>query len=156
MIVYEANGDRLWFEGIPHHEARPDADARAFDLAWSASGSVVFAHLPFLAEDGSLILTRQLPLEGPTGRLAATATEIAGTGVTLPALPADFIPFSRQQTALSPDGDRIAVLSRRFSGPGALRGMIRVFDLETGAMLVRHDIAEDLAPRSSGTRSATR
>ncbi len=146
MIVYDASGERLWFDGIPDQDAPPDADGRAFDLAWSQSGGVLFAHLPFAAEDGSLILTRQLPIVGPTGRIAATATEIAETGVTLPALPVDFIPFSRLQTALSADGSRIAILARRFSGPGVLRAIIWVIDLETGAIRARHDIAEDLAP----------
>lgn len=146
VIVFDATGERIWFSGIPHNEAPPDADGRAFDLAWSASGGVLFAHLAFASEDGSMILTRQLPLEGPTGSLAATATGIAQTGLALPALPPDFTPFARQQTALSPDGARIAVLSRRFSGPGELRAIIRVIDLGSGALLARHEISEDLAP----------
>lgn len=146
MMVFDRDGERLWFGGIPHDNAPPNAAGRTFDLAWSASGGVLFAHLAFAAADGGVILTRQLPLGGTTGEIPSNADAVPESNVTLPDLPSEFISFGRQQTALSPDGGRIAILTRRFSGPGEVRAILQVFDLTSGQRVIRHEIFEDLAP----------
>lgn len=138
VMVFDREGQRQWFGGIEDRDAPPDADGRAFDLAFSPSGGVVFAHVAFDAATGDVILTKQQPLQGPTASPRSTDTPLD--------LPEGFVPFPRLGTALSPDGSRIAVLARRFSGPGEIRAAIRIHDTATGALVARHDLREDLAP----------
>ncbi|MRX52216.1 hypothetical protein GI374_17825 [Paracoccus sp. S-4012] len=146
VMLYDRVGERQWLAGIEHAVAPPDAEGRAFELAFSPSGNVVFAHVAFDAVSGNAIQTREQPLPGPTGTVpAAPIIEVAGQTIALE-LPEGFIPFLRLSTALSPDGNRIAVLARRFSGPGEMRAVIRVHDLATGERLAAHDIREDLVP----------
>ncbi len=146
VMMFDTEGKRLWFAGVEHHLAPPDSNGRAFDLGFSPSGGVVFAHIARLAGTGYIVLTKQQPLAGPTGQLAANDTEAYGGLAQKLDLPQGFIPFLRHDTALSPDGKRIAVLARHFSGPGKIRAAIRIFDIGSGALLARHDVGEDLAP----------
>lgn len=99
-----------------------------------------------LAETGEVILTRQKMLDSSTGRMGASDREAHSGLAQKLDLPAGFIPFLRHRTAISPDGERIAVLARHFSGPGRIRAALRIFDIDSGALLARHDIAQNLAP----------
>lgn len=143
---FDKAGKLSWATGIAYDVAPPDSEGRAFELGYSASGQVLFAHVAHLVETGEVILTRQQMLESPSGVLAAADGEAHGGLAQKLDLPPDFIPFLRHRTAISPDGMRIAVLARRFSGPGRVRAAIRIFDITSGALLARHDIAQDLAP----------
>lgn len=146
VMLFDRKGERQWFAGIEHRHAPPDADGRAFEMGFSASGNVVFAHVAFDAETGGVILTRQQPLPGPTVRLpAGDEVRVGETSLALD-LPAGFIPFLRFDGAWSPEGERIAILARRFSGPGEVRAAIRIHDMATGRLLAAHDIDRDLAP----------
>ena len=145
-MMFDSGGKRLWSTGVEHRLAPPDSDGRAFDLAFSASGRILFAHLAHMADGGDVILTKQRPIEGPAGRLDAFGSQAYGGLAGRLGLPDGFVPFLRHNTAISPDGTRIAVLARRFSGPGTIRAAIRVFDIEKGGLLASHDIDEDLAP----------
>ncbi len=146
VILFDREGEREWFAGIEHRDAPPDADGRAFELGFSSSGNVVFAHVAFDAATGAVILTRQQPVPDPNARLpAGDEVPLGDTQVTLD-LPAGFIPFLRLDSARSPEGERIAILARRFSGPGKVRAAIRIYDIATGRLLAAHDIDSDLAP----------
>lgn len=146
VMMFDAAGERLWFAGVEHRHAPPDSDGRAFELAFSPTGQIVFAHVAHLARTGNVILTKQQPLVGPTGQLVAADSQAHGGLARKLDLPEGFIPFRRHGTAISPDGKRIAVLARHFSGPGAVRAAIRIFDIDSGALLARHDIGDNLAP----------
>lgn len=146
VMLFDRDGERRWFAGIEHRHAPPDADGRAFDLGFSPSGNVVFAHVAFDAASGQVILTRQQPLPDPNARLPAGAEIRPGATRLALDLPDDFIPFLRLDSARSPDGDRIAILARRFSGPGKLRAAIRIHDIASGRLLAAHDIDRELAP----------
>jgi hypothetical protein len=60
-------------------------------------------------------------------------------------LPDHYIPFNQLQAALSPDAARLATLSRRFAGKGLPRAILQVWNVETGAVLARHEIDTDLS-----------
>lgn len=146
VMLFNREGVRQWFAGTHHRNAPPDADGRAFELGFSRSGNVVFAHVAFDAATGAVILTRQQPLPGPTVRLpAGDEVPVGDTALALD-LPTGFLPFRRLDSARSPEGERIAILARRFSGPGEVRAAIRIHDLATGRLLAAHDIDRDLAP----------
>lgn len=146
VMLFDRDGARQWFAGIQHRNAPPDADGRAFELGFSASGNVVFAHVPFDVTAGSVILTRQQPLPDPNVRLpAGDEVRVDDTSLALN-LPAGFIPFRRLDSTRSPDGERIAILARRFSGPGEVRAAIRIHDIASARLLAAHDIDRDLAP----------
>lgn len=146
VMLFDRDGERRWFVGIEHRHAPPDADGRAFDLGFSPSGNVVFAHVAFDAASGQVILTRQHPSPDPNARLPAGAEIRPGATRLALDLPDGFIPFLRLDSARSPDGDRIAILARRFSGPGKLRAAIRIHDIASGRLLAAHDIDRELAP----------
>jgi len=146
VMLFDREGERLWFAGIEHRHAPPDADGRAFDLGFSPSGKVVFAHVAFDVASGQVILTRQQPLPGPTARLPAGAEIRLGATRLALDLPDGFIPFLRLDSARSPEGDRIAILARRFSDPGKVRAAIRIHEIASGRLLAAHDIARELAP----------
>lgn len=140
----------------------PEADGRGPEIAFSADGTAV------LAADDAWTMTGE-PLEArppaafdargvdavetPDGlrvaydrrALALEVTEArAGRRVIALDLPKDFWPERRLPLVLSPDGARVAALSRRFSGPGAPRAVLQVWRLSDGARLARHDLAEDV------------
>lgn len=71
VILFDREGEREWFAGIEHRNASPDADGRAFELGFSSSGNVVFAHVAFDAATGAVILNRQQPVPDPNARLPA-------------------------------------------------------------------------------------
>jgi len=146
VMLFYREGARQWFAGIDDRHAPPDADGRAFELGFSPSGNVVFAHVAFDATGGAVILTRQQPLPSPTARLPAGDEVRVGDKTLALDLPAGFIPFLRLDSARSPDGGRIAILARRFSGPGKVRAVLRIHDLASGRLLAAHDIDRDLAP----------
>ncbi|WP_147296784.1 hypothetical protein [Paracoccus thiocyanatus] len=146
VMLFDRDGERHWSAGIAHRDAPPDADGRAFDLGFSPLGNVVFAHVALDAASGQVILTRQQPLPDPNARLPAGAEIRLGDTALALDLPGGFIPFLRLDSARSPDGDRIAILARRFSGPGKVRAAIRIYDVTSGRLLAAHDIARDLAP----------
>lgn len=139
VMLFDREGRRLWFGGVDHREAPPDANGRAFELAFSATGDVVFAHLAFDVATGAAMGAGAPPPPDPR------VLEIAGAPDALD-LPADFIPFPRLEAAVSPDGSRVAVLARRFSGPGGIRAVLRIFAADSGARLASHDLTEDVAP----------
>lgn len=146
VMLFDRDGERQWFAGIEDRDAPPDADGRAFELGFSPSGNVVFAHVAFDATTGAVILTRQQPLPDPNARLlAGDEVRLGDTNLALD-LPAGFIPFLRVDSARSPEGERIAILARRFSGPGEVRAAIRIHDLASGRLLAAHDIDRDVAP----------
>ena len=146
MMMFDTQGKRLWFAGVEHRVAPPDSDGRAFDLAFSASGQILFGHVARAADTGMIVLTKQQAVTGPTGRLEASDHKAYGGLTRKLDLPEGFIPFLRHNTAISPDGTKIAVLARRFSGPGEIRAAIRIFDIQKGNLLAGHDIGDDLAP----------
>lgn len=146
VMLFDREGKRQWFAGIEHRNAPPDADDRAFELGFSASGNVVFADVAFDVTAGSVILTRQQLLPDPNACLpAGDEVRLGDTRLALK-LPAKFIPFMRFDSARSPEGERIAILARRFSRPREVRAAIRTHDLATGRLLAAHDIDRDLAP----------
>ncbi|SIR27707.1 hypothetical protein SAMN05421641_1369 [Paracoccus thiocyanatus] len=146
VMLFDRDGERHWSGGIAHRDAPPDADGRAFDLGFSPLGNLVFAHVAFDAASGQVVLTRQQPLPDPNARLpAGTEIRLGDTALALD-LPGGFIPFLRLDSARSADGDRIAILARRFSGPGKVRAAIRIYDIASGRLLAAHDIARELAP----------
>ena len=105
---------------------------------------MVFAQITFDAATGAVILTRQQPVPGPTARLpSGDEVRVGDTTLSLDP-PAGFIPFLRLDSALSAEGERIAILARRFSGPGEVRAAIRIHDLATGRLLAAHDSDSDL------------
>lgn len=93
VMLFDREGTRRWFAGIEHRHAPPDADGRAFDLGFSPSGNVVFAHVAFDAISGQVILPRQQPLPFPAlQRLLQIATarrrlERPPSGVGAPGVP---------------------------------------------------------------------
>ena len=89
VMLFDRDGERRWFAGIEHRHAPPDADGRAFELGFSPSGNVVFAHVAFDAASGQVILTRQHPSPDPNARLPAGAEIRPGAtrlALDLPAL----------------------------------------------------------------------
>lgn len=144
-MLFDRNGERQWFTGIEHRHAPPGADGRAFELGFSPSGKRGLRPCPFDAATGTVILTRQQPLPGATAR--PTAGDVVRLGDMKPALdlPAGFIPLLRFDSAHPPEGDRIAILARRFSGAGEVRA-IRIHNLATGR-LRRMTLTATLPPR---------
>lgn len=146
LMLFDREGRREWFAGIKDDDAPPDADGRAFELGFSPSGNVVFAHVAFDAATGAVILTRQLPLPSLKARLPASEEVRLGNTTLALDLPSGFIPFLRLDSAVSPEGERGAILARRFSGAGKVRAVLRIHDLASGRLLAAHDIDRDLAP----------
>ena len=146
LMLFDREGRGEWFAGIKDDDAPPDADGRAFELGFSPSGNVVFAHVAFDAATGAVILTRQLPLPSLKARLPASEEVRLGNTTLALDLPSGFIPFLRLDNAVSPEGERGAILARRFSGAGKVRAVLRIHDLASGRLLAAHDIDRDLAP----------
>lgn len=146
VMLFDREGERKWFAGIEDDDAPSDADGRAFELGFSPSGNVVFAHVAFDAATGAVMLTRQQPLPSLTARLPASEEVRLGNTTLALDLPSGFIPFLRIDTAVSPGGERAAILARRFSGAGEVRAVLRIHDLASGRLLAAHNIDRDLSP----------
>lgn len=147
LALLNADGSIAWTAFVMKEGTQPSSEGRAFDLAFSADGAQVLAGpIAFAVEDGAE--TPRGTAEAATNQvtiLASDVMELAGAERSLD-LPEDYIPFRWLQTTLSPDGNRLATLSRRFAGAGQPRAVLQVWDVETGAVLIRHEIKTDLSP----------
>lgn len=140
----------------------PEADGRGPQVAFSANGAAILAGddawtvtgEPLEARPPAAFDARGVDaVETPDGlRVAydrrAQSLEVtearAGRRAIQLDLPKDFWPELRLPLVLSPDGARVAALSRRFSGPGAPRAVLQVWRLSDGARLARYDLVEDV------------
>lgn len=145
VSLISRSGDTHWTVPIRVSEARPDAEGRAFTLDVASDGSEIIAGPVTLdADTGERVMLdtgRSVARSGPIDTMSTVS--MAGVTADLD-LPQDFVPFTRLQTALSFDGRRVATLSRRFSGRGAVRAILQVWDTASAGRLVRHEIEEDL------------
>ena len=147
LALLNRDGSIVWHASVPTDRARPNSEGRSFDLAFAEDGQAVIAgNLAFAVGDGAPLGGTRPPAVPVNATISATdRIELGGVPRMLD-LPEGFIPFNRLQTALSPDGDRLATLSRRFAGEGLPRAILQVWNVETGAVLVRHEIDTDLSP----------
>ena len=146
LALLDGDGAIAWSGFAPRRTNQPSSEGRAFDLGFSADGmAVVAGDAGFVAADGSA-LDGPMPVSASANATLLTdqQIELAGAVQSLD-LPDGFVPFRYLQTTRSPDGARIATLSRRFAGEGLPRAVLQVWSVETGTMLVRHEIDTDLA-----------
>lgn len=147
LALLGAEGSILWTGFVATDGTQPSSEGRAFDLSFSADGAQVLAgSVAFAVGDGAE--TPRGAAEAATDQatiLASDVIEIAGAERSLD-LPDDYVPFRWLQTTASPDGKSLATLSRRFAGAGLPRAVLQVWDAETGAVIVRHEINTDLSP----------
>ena len=60
-------------------------------------------------------------------------------------LPEGSVTGEEPPLVLSPDGSRVAALSRRFSGPGEIRAVLQVWEIGGGKRLARYEIGDELS-----------
>ncbi|MGE8106645.1 hypothetical protein ACQKP1_23435 [Allorhizobium sp. NPDC080224] len=147
LALLNRDGSIVWHASVPTDRARPNSEGRAFDLAFAEDGQAVLAgNLAFAVGDGAPLGGTRPPTAPVNATISATdRIELAGAPRMLD-LPDGYIPFARLQSALSPDGARLATLSRRFAGEGLPRAILQVWNVETGEVSVRHEIDTDLSP----------
>ncbi|GEM_PF-6220645 len=131
LIVLDAGGETLWSREVDEYDVVPDAEGRAFALAFGPDGELFADPLAFDAQGD--------PIDPqPVQR---RWIEAGSAGV---ALPAGFVPWTYATLARSSDGSREAVLVRRFDRGAGARAVLEVRDVTTGATVVRHEISDDL------------
>ncbi|EKF61543.1 hypothetical protein QWE_00025 [Agrobacterium albertimagni AOL15] len=147
LALLNRDGSIVWHASVPMEDARPNSEGRSFDLAFAEDGQAVVAGaVAFAISDGAPLRGALPPAVSSNATINATdQIELAGAPRMLD-LPDHYIPFNQLQSALSPDGARLATLSRRFSGKGMPRAILQVWDVETGGVLARHEIDTDLSP----------
>ncbi|MFN7089003.1 MAG: hypothetical protein ACK4P4_00365 [Allorhizobium sp.] len=147
LALLNRDGSIAWHASISTDDARPNSEGRAFDLAFAEDGQAVIAgNLAFAIGDGTPLAGTPPPAVSVNASINATdRIELAGAPRMLD-LPDHYIPFNQLQSAPSPDGARLATLSRRFAGKGLPRAILQVWNVETGSVLVRHEIDTDLSP----------
>ncbi|MCJ8151762.1 hypothetical protein [Shinella sedimenti] len=147
LALLDEDGSINWVGAVMREEAPPSVEGRAFDLAFSADGrSLVAGPVVFSVADGARGSgSAQVSITSHATLLASYDFELAGQRRSL-GLPAGFVPFTRLQTATSRDGKSLATLSRRFSGEGAIRSVLQIWDIARGELVTRHEIVSDLAP----------
>lgn len=147
LALLGEDGAIRWRGAVMPDEASPTVEGRAFDLAFSAdSRSLVAGPVAFSVADGARGSgSMQARVTSHATLLASYEIELAGQRRSL-GLPAGFVPFTRLQTATSPDGKSVATLSRRFSGEGEIRSVLQIWDIASGKVVTRHEIRTDLSP----------
>lgn len=147
LALLNRDGSIAWHASVPSDNARPNSEGRAFDLAFTQDGQAIVAGpMAFASDDGARVSgVRPVPLSANATIEATDQVQLAGA-VQMLDLPDRYIPFNRLQSTLSPDGARLATLSRRFAGEGLPRAILQIWNIETGELLVRHEIDTDLSP----------
>ena len=147
LALLNRDGSMVWHASVPTDRARPNSEGRSFDLGFAKDGQAVLAgNLAFAVRDGTPLSGASSPTASVNATINATdRIELAGLPRMLD-LPDRYIPFNRLQSAFSPDGARLATLSRRFAGKGLPRAILHIWNVETGAVLARHEIDTDLSP----------
>lgn len=131
LVVIDSAGETLWTKAFDENGVVPDAEGHALALEFEADNTLFAEPLAF-DPDGEAI--EPMPVE----RRWIGATEV---GV---ALPEGFVPWTYATAALSPDFTQEAILLRRFDIGSGPRAILEIRDISTAAIVVRHEIGEDL------------
>jgi hypothetical protein len=164
-------GTGWWIRGLSRRDAPANADGTSVEVRFSFDGSVLAAGTaawtvaggapaPLPADlvapaesldraaipGGEAVIDRQrgtITLDGPAGRIPLD-------------LPDGFIPEAHVPLAVSPDGAAVAVLARRFAGPGTVRAVLSAWRIADGTPLLRRLIDDDLYAPLAWTPDGTR
>lgn len=138
--VVAANGFAWGFRGARLAAAPAETlhDPRGSGAVATADGPLRISHdrragaLAIAGADGAE--QRRLALDLPTGFVAEVAPPLV----------------------LSPDGSRVAALSRRFAGPGEIRAVLQVWEIGGGKRLARYEFGDELSATLAFTPDGAR
>lgn len=158
-VVAAYDGARgWWMRGFSRRELPLNADGTSAELRFSADGTVLAAGPHAWTVDGGADAAVPADLEPPAEGFDRVATaegdvmvdrargavELGRVGRIPLDLPDGFVLEAHVPLAVSPDGTAVALLARRFAGPGEVRAVLFAWRLADGVPLLRQPIGDDL------------